>query len=908
LDSTKVSSKLLRTFQSCQHQKKQTKRTMVLTNKLIYGFLLLSVLSMMFVSGRIHLLHHTIELNEDDNLKNHLLNQKHVEGQHIQVMIHCKDEEQVSMVRQSLGKDHLHHIIPPQTIIVHEELSVLSERMKQLSQEVKDAIEWIGHVKPHFKSPLLVDRGESAIEIVNDVQEEFIVKLVHRNEPMTNQLTTRLLSHFSSSKRSLEYSNTKVIVSSDNVLRVHTMSSEMRSVVEHIAKQEEVLWIERRKPVALMNYAASQIIQSDGTSTSDTLTGEDAIWNQGITGQGEVIAVADTGIDYDMCFFRDTQRAVPFQKTDTSHRKIVGYELSYTIDSNGQKEYADKGDNPSGHGTHVAGTVAGNVLSSVQNAQSLSKMNGVAKDAKIHFTDIGQSDGSLVIPDDLNEFYSIAYTKSSARIHSNSWGCSLGGTVSCSYNCQCVWTRNNAYGNAGEKAKDSACQSMYGTKCCQICTRYDSWSQDVDQFTYDNDDMLILIAAGNYGKISVDTTVGSPSTAKNCLTIGASRTFNQDHVDSVDYMDFTVYYDYFKKNNVPVTNTDECCNYANNAVRSYCCPSVIKQMYQNNPGYYNKNNMASFSSRGPTFDGRLKPEVVAPGSYIISTHGDGDLTSNNCGSGRPNGANSAALMSDQGTSMATPATAGAAGLVRQYYRTKRSISNPSGMLIKATIIHSATVMKGTVDRNGQKGNQIIQLPQTTDGSPNIYNGYGLVSLTSALAFDDSSFKLVVDDRASLQQGNNKLYCFQSSSTESASNLKATLTWYDPPATPYAKNVLVNNLDLDIEELIVDTVIQNNTEIRRVRGNGGTENDDVNNTERAFMLDIPSSTFVAVRVNAKKVVSGSQKYAVVITHSKSMVQVAEEKCQFAATVSSASTNHPKMLYVSLLILFIVSLLM
>jgi subtilisin family serine protease len=861
---------------------------MAIINKLICIFLLLNTLLLIFASGRVHLMHHTVELDEPDNLKHRLLSSQMGEEQkHMQVMIHCRYEEQVAMVREYLGQDHLHHVIPPQTIVVHEDVSILSRKVKQLSQEVQDAIEWIGHVKPHYKSTLL----SSSVDVVNDVQVELIVKLVHRNEPMAKQLTTTLSSHFSSSQRSLENNhNTKVFVSSNNVLRVYTLASEMKSVVEHIARQEEVLWIERRKPVSVLNYAVNQIVQSNGASTADTLTGEHAIWSKGITGEGEVIAIADTGIDYDMCFFRDTQKQVPFQTLDTSHRKIVGYELSSSIDKDGNKIHSLKGDEPDGHGTHVSGTVAGNVLSSATDAESLSKMNGVAKDAKIHFTDIGTT-GTLLIPDDLNQLFSIAYDKSSARIHSNSWGCALSNIVSCSYDCECAWVSN------GEEAQDSDCMSMYGTKCCQICSRYDSWAHDVDHFTHENDDMLILFSAGNSGSVSADTSIGSPSTAKNSLSVGASRTFNQEYLTSVDYRDLTDMLDFFQ-----ISTVDECCN-AGDFAKPFCCPTTIKQMYENHTDYYNKNNMVSFSSRGPIVDGRVKPDVVAPGSYVISAYSDGDLNSNNCGSGGPARNNSAALTTKQGTSMAAPATAGAAGLIRQYYRTKQSISNPSGMLIKATIIHSAAVMKGIVDLDGEMNSRIIQLPQNNN-APNIYNGYGIVSLSSALAFDDSSFKLVVDDRASLRQSKHKLYCFQSSSDDKTS-LKATLTWYDPPAIPNAKHVLVNNLDLDIEELVSDD-IKNTTEVKRVRGNGGTTNDDVNNSEKAWMLDIPPNTIVAVRVHATRVVSRSQSYALVITHSNSIVQIEDDNCQFAATVSSASTHHPTT--VLLLLLLLVSLLL
>ncbi|MGB1597364.1 MAG: S8 family serine peptidase [Promethearchaeia archaeon] len=125
--------------------------------------------------------------------------------------------------------------------------------------------------------------------------------------------------------------------------------------------------------------------------------------------------------------------------------------------------------------------------------------------------------------------------------------------------------------------------------------------------------------------------------------------------------------------------------------------------------------IASFSSRGPVADLRLKPDIVCPGVRVCvrahaniaircvephilrpgvgiqSARGDGDPTSNNCGL-------SAAVLSMSGTSMATPLCAGAAALVREYFLKGFSSSgtmnmsaavHPSAALIKAVMIHSA---------------------------------------------------------------------------------------------------------------------------------------------------------------------------------------------------------------------------
>ena len=104
--------------------------------------------------------------------------------------------------------------------------------------------------------------------------------------------------------------------------------------------------------------------------------------------------------------------------------------------------------------------------------------------------------------------------------------------------------------------------------------------------------------------------------------------------------------------------------------------------------------IADFSSRGPMEDKRIKPDIMAPGTGIMSAASDGSLSS-------PNQCSSTDVVEMSGTSMATPIVAGAAGIVRQYFEegrlmngmrdalAKRSFA-PSAALVKALIIHSGT--------------------------------------------------------------------------------------------------------------------------------------------------------------------------------------------------------------------------
>ena len=161
---------------------------------------------------------------------------------------------------------------------------------------------------------------------------------------------------------------------------------------------------------------------------------------------------------------------------DLSHRKIIQYNhhvpgitgLGYPLDPVG------------GHGTHVAGTVAGAAGSAFAG-----EFNGTAKGAKIVFDDISPDGWSLSgIPYDLNDLFSHSY-EAGARIHSNSWG---------------------SWGSS-----------------------YTIASMEVDQFMYDHDDFLVVFAAGNAGPVL--SSVGSPATSKNILSVGSSSNTRDSYVE-----------------------------------------------------------------------------------------------------------------------------------------------------------------------------------------------------------------------------------------------------------------------------------------------------------------------------------------------------------------------------------------
>jgi PGF-pre-PGF domain-containing protein len=294
---------------------------------------------------------------------------------------------------------------------------------------------------------------------------------------------------------------------------------------------------------------------------------------------------------------------------------------------------------------------------------------------------------------------------------------------------------------------------------------YTSYSQVADEFVWNHTDMLVLFAAGNDGE-NGNYTVGSPGTAKNILAIGATENLRPE-----------------------------------------------KGLEGDNP-----NEIASFSSRGPTADGRIKPDLVAPGTWIISTRSSEAVYKSIFDENY-------AYMS--GTSMATPLAAGTVALVRQYYMENLSI-NPSAALLKATLINGA-------DDLGY--NRTIQ-------------GWGRINLTASL-FPPAPAEVTYYDNISLNTG--ETWQTEQYVRSNQTPLKATLVWMDHPGAIGADYALVNNLDFTI-------TTPNGTVLY---GNGGEGADRINNVEQ-ILIKSPEKGTYRVRVNGTSVNQGSQAFSLVFS--------------------------------------------
>ncbi|MCB0413241.1 MAG: S8 family serine peptidase [Bdellovibrionales bacterium] len=469
------------------------------------------------------------------------------------------------------------------------------------------------------------------------------------------------------------------------------------------ANQSEVEWIEPVKEIhsMVMDFAETEEVRSfqasgdysslTGFETGTKIMNFESFWNQGYFGSDEIIAMADSGLDSG-----DVQTVVDDVSGNIIEGQIFGL-------------FADSWSDPTGHGTHVAGSIAG------KGKRSLGQLIGAARESSLVVQSMWSPMlNTLTTPPNLKKLFEPAY-QAGARIHSDSWGSGSG---------------------LGE---------------------YDFHAHQVDEFIWEHPDFLIVFAAGNSGAdLDQDGridhgTISSPGTAKNVLTVGSSENLLFNGGKQQPWGEL--------RQGVNRWNTE---------------PIASDKVSDNIDG------LAAFSSRGPTKDGRIKPDVVAPGTNILS------LCSQVTGASVLWGAFNDYYCFSGGTSMSTPLVSGAASLVRQRLKKEYHFVSPSAALVKALLIHSAYDMYP-----GQYGfgSSVQELEKE---GPNFDQGFGRVDLKETLNPDKTYF--VIEDNQSISEGVEFSKKFESRENGS---IKVTLYYTDAPATAAAEKALVNDLDLSV---------------------------------------------------------------------------------------------------------------
>ena len=485
------------------------------------------------------------------------------------------------------------------------------------------------------------------------------------------------------------------------------------------------------------------------------------IHERGIMGDGVVIAMLDSGIDTELCQFKDPNFSVPFNRVDFRHRKIVRYET-----------LADRGDPPRGHGTHVAGIVAGNALC---DGCAVSMYNGHAPHAKIMMADAGEIRSPMQLIPNLRLEYVVGLAKEvGASIMSNSWGFP-------------------PQGREGYR-------TMF------------------DRIAHENRDISFFFGAGNSRQMFDCYT---PGNSKNTFAVGGVS--NLDFVDKVEKSRRPPLVLVIGNEKIPLTqepwaksvlmalksdpipnfrgrnigsdfvlvkaSCDEITKVPNGTVavfmtsgglrcRTFGLPVLVfekkyeKQFRQAKVASIHIDfkpsssdwKVSKFNSGGPSDQGLLKPDIMAPGLEIYSAQSSQTVRDCSCEKG---------LFKKSGTSMAVPAVSGSAALIVQYFRDGYFpvVLSPTSMLVRSLLVN------GAIPRNGK---------------PNLKSGFGMIRLENSLAFDDSTFRLMVADDLVLQPDHEMC---GSVTLDRAGTLVVTMTYSDPPVNSKSSMPLYADLDL-----------------------------------------------------------------------------------------------------------------
>lgn len=514
-----------------------------------------------------------------------------------------------------------------------------------------------------------------------------------------------------------------------------------QEVMPQIAALPQVRVINPYRPPQLTNNVATGILHATPLHE-----------NHGLDGSGQVIAVADTGLDTG-----DPTTILP----DFRDRLISIYALGRPGDPSDIHN----------HGTHVAGSALGD------GDSSNGAIRGIAPAAGLVFQSTMDAYWGLGgLPFDLADGLFDVADADGAHIHTNSWSAPLEGA-------------------------------------------YTDRSEQADSYAFNHREFMILFAAGNWVPLENGdwlTGIGAPGTAKNVLTVGAS--------ESVRPLPGTVH--------VPGEP-----------------PNPFVDDEADDP-----NDVSWFSCLGPAQNDRQKPDVVAPGSWILSTRSTVSVADSNqdgvwthaeaVGRGLPGGpifgtaaentpplpAGAGAAAADNhyysnGTSMSTPLTAGSCALLRQYLVEQRG-HTPSAALLKALIVNGAVDMGMGVPHNGQ--------------------GWGRVDLTHTL-FPPGASHVQFDDDLSSAVSTGQIRAYDVWVSSPAHPLSLTLVWRDPPG---------------------DT-IQNELYLRVIHVDSGTEASienitDIRNNVQKIVLETPQAGRYRIEVEALNVATPIPEFAALST--------------------------------------------
>jgi PKD repeat protein len=710
--------------------------------------------------------------------------------------------------------------IPNNAYLIYGSGSALQQMQTWAAQTAY--VQWEGQYLDNYKmhpSARITDAKGNARKLATDM---FAVQLVADDEanPATLQAIERLkLEPIRRKTRVLNYLNVIVRLPPEQLAQ--------------IAAQPEVVSIQLYYPRVKMDERQDQIIAGNLSGATPASSGY-LKWleNQGFTqsqfeSSGFAVDVTDSGIDNGTTFpghfglykFGDTN-----QTARVIYNRLVG---APNQDSTIQ--------GCDGHGTLNSHIIAGynDLINGFPHTDSAGFHYGLGV---CPFIKVGSSvvfdPDNFTFPD-YTSLQSQAY-EDGARISNNSWGAKVMGDY------------------------DIDAQ------------QYDALVRDAqpdgsDFPTVGNQEMVIVFSAGNDGTNA--QTIGSPGTAKNVITVGASE-------------------------NVASLSTS---NGGNNSEGNDGCNRNITDDAADSA-----NDVAFFSSRGPCADGRKKPELVAPGTHIsggvaqdspppspggmglaipcflgsgicaLPGHGMADDTNNFFPLGQQ------FYTTSSGTSHSTPGVVGACALVRQSF-INHSLAPPSPALTKAFLMNSARYLNGA---------------WANDSLWSDNQGMGAVNLSFAL----DGIPRILRDEVSADKftATGQQRTFVGVVSDPSKPFRVTLAWTDAPGSTSGN---AYNNDLDLTVTIGGSTYKGNVFNGAFSVAGGSA-DSQNNTESIFLPAGVCGSFVvtvtAANINSDGVPNEEpaldQDFALVIYNAtNAAVPIIAPESALISAESCAPTN-------------------
>ncbi|MBI4657312.1 MAG: S8 family serine peptidase [Verrucomicrobia bacterium] len=495
-----------------------------------------------------------------------------------------------------------------------------------------------------------------------------------------------------------------------------------------------------------------------------------------------------------------------------------------------------------GHGTHVAGIIAGNGSQSAtvptipDGSVTNANFRGMAPRARIFAL-------PLVYAPTVNSAISDTYLQETAAASNT-----------LVFRRRSTLISNNSWNYNGANEYDSS------------AARFDAATRDALPKVTNAQPVLYVVSGGNTGEGEDDglsglsSSVPSPATAKNIIAVGALESLRIiTNAGIVTNMDMTL-----STNQAFLAATDS------------------------------DDQVAAFSSRGNVEIGtegefgRFKPDVVAPGGFLISTRskdwkfGGGTNAAENQVIEQANATLGRYYRYESGTSMSAPVVSGLLALLQEFFEQRLPVNlrrTNSPALLKAMILHGAR----------SAGSLYDVYPR---GSIN-FQGWGLVNISNTLpailaSTPESSWPIRFFDQNptnAVGTGQTRSWNLDLSTNAQQVPLRMTLVWTDPPGNPNAGIKLVNDLDLVLSNTVTHQVFYGNniptasdfTQPTEVEGSPLT--DIVNNVENIFIRDPFASNFVVSVVGRRVNVAAVSDYQAATKQDADIVQ------DFAMVVSS-----------------------